>query len=77
MHLTLFNNCQNYLFLLNSDAKLMKVLIKYFDKMSQCHSPLDYSNLIQFFSEFLKNDKNLFPYNCERKEEFIKKGVGT
>ena len=26
--------------------------------------------------QFLKNDKNLYPYNCEKKEEFIKKGVG-
>ncbi len=26
-------------------------------------------------SEFLKNDKNLFPYNCEKKVEFIKKGI--
>merc|ERR1712029_713271 len=25
--------------------------------------------------EFLKNDKNLFPYNCDKKEDFIKKGI--
>ena len=24
----------------------------------------------------MKDDKNIFPYNCERKEEFIKKGIG-
>ena len=32
--------------------------------------------LLVHFSEFLKNDKNLFPYNCEKKEDFIKKGIG-
>ena len=35
--------------------------------------------VVKFFDEdgyeFLKNDKNLHPYNCEKKEEFIKKGV--
>jgi len=35
--------------------------------------------VVKFFDEdgyeFLKNDKNLYPYNCEKKEEFIKKGV--
>ena len=28
-----------------------------------------------FSSEFLYDDKNIFEYNCSRKEEFIKKGV--
>ena len=32
--------------------------------------------VLSISSEFLKNDKNLYPYNCEKKEEFIKKGVG-
>ena len=27
------------------------------------------------FSEFLYDDKKIFEYNCDRKEEFIKKGV--
>ena len=36
--------------------------------------------VVKFFDEdgsyeFLKNDKNLFAYNCEKKEEFIKKGI--
>ena len=28
------------------------------------------------FSEFLYDKRNVFPYNCDRKEEFIKKGMG-
>ena len=36
--------------------------------------------VVKFFDEdgsyeFLKNDKNLFAYNCDKKEEFIKKGI--
>lgn len=35
--------------------------------------------VVKFFDEdgyeFLKNDKNLHPYNCEKKEDFIKKGI--
>ena len=36
--------------------------------------------VVKFFDEdgsyeFLKNDKNLFPYNCDKKEDFIKKGI--
>lgn len=34
---------------------------------------------VKFFDEdgyeFMKDDKKMFPYNCERKEEFIKKGI--
>jgi hypothetical protein len=28
------------------------------------------------FSEYLFDTKNIFAYNCDRKEEFIKKGIG-
>lgn len=35
--------------------------------------------VVKFFEEegyeFVKDDKNIFPYECERKEEFIKKGL--
>jgi hypothetical protein len=33
------------------------------------------SNFFAFFSEFLKNDKNLYPYDCDKKEDYIKKGL--
>lgn len=29
-----------------------------------------------YFSEFVLNDKDIFPYNCEKKEQFILKGLG-
>ena len=28
------------------------------------------------FSEFYNDDKNLLDYNCPKKEDFIKKGIG-
>ena len=28
------------------------------------------------FSEFYDDDKNLIDYNCPKKEDFIKKGIG-
>ena len=28
------------------------------------------------FSEFYDEDKNLLDYNCPKKEDFIKKGIG-
>jgi len=35
--------------------------------------------VVKFFGEdsyeFIKNDNHIFPYNCDRKEEFIKKGL--
>lgn len=34
-----------------------------------------FNDFLLFSSEFLKDDKNIFEYNCDRKEEFIKKGV--
>ena len=31
---------------------------------------------ISFFSEFVLNEKDVYPYNCEKKEDFIRKGLG-
>ena len=28
------------------------------------------------FSEFVLNAKDVFPYNCDKKIDFIKKGIG-
>ena len=28
------------------------------------------------FSEFVLDDRDIFPYNCEKKEQFILKGLG-
>jgi len=40
--------------------KTPKVVVKFFDEDGY---------------EFILNDKDIFPYNCDRKEEFIKKGL--
>jgi len=40
--------------------KTPKVVVKFFDEDGY---------------EFVLNDKDIFPYNCDRKEEFIKKGL--
>ena len=34
------------------------------------------TNLCVSFSEFVLNAKDVFPYNCEKKIDFIKKGIG-
>ena len=33
-------------------------------------------NAFYYFSEFVLNDKDIFPYNCDKKEQFILKGLG-
>ena len=34
------------------------------------------NNFFFRFSEFYNDDKNLLDYNCPKKEDFIKKGIG-
>jgi len=37
--------------------------------------------VVKFFEEdgyeFVLNDKDIYPYNCDRKVEFIQKGIGN
>ena len=45
----------------------------------KAHSKLDLHDnltLLFVFSEFVKSHNNIYYYNCDRKNEFIKKGMG-
>ena len=44
-------------------------------KFQSSHGIRFYIHFI-IFSEFYDDDKNLIDYNCPKKEDFIKKGIG-